>query len=331
MTAPAVTPLSATDPVRRAVAAWLAEFALAGPLLVAVSGGADSLALAGAIAAELRPGHRQPVAVTVDHQLQAGSGEQAELCAEQLRQLGFREIRLVPVDVDRVGGMEAAARRARQQILRELAADIGSGSPCPVLLGHTLDDQAETVLLGLARGSGPRSIAGMRRWHPPWGRPLLTVRRSDTENACAAMGITPWSDPHNIDPAFTRVRLRREVLPLLEQVLGGGVAPALARTADLLADDLLALDQIADRALDDAVGADGSLSRASVLTHPPAVRRRVLRHWLAGDGVPALTSQHLFRLDALLTARSGAAVRLPAGTDVVRDGMRLSVQHRPSA
>ncbi len=212
--------------VRRAVEAWLAGYAPAASVTVAVSGGPDSLALALAVADLGRAGR----SITVDHGLQDGSAEQAAAAAALVGDLGF-DARVIRVAVTGPGGMEAAARRARYAALAEHADG-------PVLLGHTMDDQAETVLLGLGRGSGPRSIAGMRPWTPPWGRPLLGVRRSDTLAACAGAGLTAWDDPHNADPAFTRVRLRREVLPLLDQVLGGGVVPALARTAELLADDL---------------------------------------------------------------------------------------------
>src|SRR5690348_15375182 len=139
------------------------------------------------------------------------------------------------------GGLEAAARRARYGALRAARPHPDS----PVLLGHTLDDQAETVLLGLGRGSGSRSLAGMTTWDPPWLRPLLGLRRADTEAACCAQDLPFWDDPHNADPRFTRVRLRREVLPLLEEVLGGGVAEALARTAAQLRDDGEVLDAAA--------------------------------------------------------------------------------------
>jgi tRNA(Ile)-lysidine synthase len=319
--------LPVADPVRRAVSDWLTEFAGAGPLVVAVSGGADSLALAAAVAAETAGDGRRAVAVTVDHGLQPGSALQADRCAEQLRRIGFSDVRIAAVTVGRTGGTEAAARTARYRALLQLAADLGSDGPAPVLLGHTLDDQAETVLLGLARGSGPRSVAGMRRWRPPWGRPLLAVRRGDTEKACAAVGLTPWSDPHNEDPAFTRVRLRTEVLPLLEQVLAGGVAAALARTADLLADDLQALDLIADLILPSVAAGPGLLEAATLAVEPPAVRRRIVRQWLAGQGISGLTADHLYRLDRLLDGRDGAAVRLPGGWDVTRSERYLRV-HR---
>ena len=313
------------EPVAAATARWLVRHAPDGPVTVACSGGPDSLALAIAVAGLGRAGR----SVTVDHQLQTGSAGQADLTAAVLAGLGFDPI-VVPVEVTGPGGLEAAARRARYRALT--GAAIG-----PVLLGHTLDDQAETVLLGLARGSGPRSIAGMAAWTPPWGRPLLGVRRAATEACCAAAGLAPWNDPHNADQRFVRSRLRAEVLPLLEEVLGGGVAPALARTAALMADDLAGLDEIsaqvgraAQRGPDRADSEGPSpgvvqgvdLDVESIVAQPAAVRRRVLRSWVAAIGAGALTADHLQRLDDLITRPvAGAAVRLPAAIDAtVLDG-----------
>ena len=141
-----------------------------------------------------------------------------------------------------------------------------------MLLGHTLDDQAETVLLGLARGSGGRSLAGMRRGFDGFARPLLDVRRDDTVTACQVEGLDVWDDPHNADPAFTRVRVRRTILPLLEDELGPGVARTLARTADQLRDDMALLDSLAD----DLLGArgrrrTGCRSRPSPTSRPRCV------------------------------------------------------------
>ena len=299
----------------------MAEHAPAGPLIVACSGGADSVALALAVRA-VAPG-RPVIGATVDHGLQDGSAARAEHTADLLRGIGCGPVERVTVTVGRIGGPEAAARQARYAALGELSA---AWAHAPVLLGHTRDDQAETVLLGLARGSGPRSIAGMRPWRPPWGRPLLGVTRSDTEATCAEAGLPPWRDPHNADPAFTRVRLRTEVMPLLEDVLGGGVRDALARTSDLMSDDLDALDRLAEAALDGARAGD-TLVAPALADLPAAVRRRVLRRWLAGMGARSLTHDHLARLDAQLADRHGPAqVRLPGGLDVWRRGDLLTVE-----
>ncbi|MEK7047119.1 tRNA lysidine(34) synthetase TilS, partial [Mycobacterium ulcerans] len=195
------------------------------------------------------------------------------------------------------GGLEAAARTARYGAL-------DAHRDGPVLLAHTLDDQAETVLLGLGRGSGARSIAGMRPHDPPWCRPLLGVRRGVTHDACRELGLTAWQDPHNSDRRFTRTRLRAEVLPLLEEVLGGGVAAALARTATALRADTELLDAIAAEALPTAV-VDFGLDTSVLATLPDPVRRRVIRSWLLAGGAIGLTDKQIRGVDALVTAWRG--------------------------
>ncbi|MBE7162731.1 MAG: tRNA lysidine(34) synthetase TilS [Williamsia herbipolensis] len=304
-------------PVERAVRAWLRRYDPGTRLVVAVSGGADSLALAWSVHRCIGP---RAVAVTIDHRLQPGSDRQADRVVRHLRDLGLDHVESRTVEVGTAGGPEAAARRARLGALRAVATDLGTD--VPILLGHTMDDQAETVLLGLARGSGPRSIAGMQQWRAPFGRPLLAVGRSDTEAACRAAGLEFWSDPQNVDARFTRVRLRHEVLPLVDEVLGGGVVPALARTADLLREDVEYLDERArellgrpgDRTAPDSIPLE-------LLDEHPALRRRMVRIWLQDNGIRELTADHLHRLDALRGSRPGAAVRLPGGVDVrVGDG-----------
>src|SRR6266545_3353698 len=186
-----------------------------------------------------------------------------------------------------------------------------------VLLGHTLDDQAETVLLGLGRGSGPRSIAGMRPADPPYLRPLLGIRRATTAAACAAEGLPAWADPHNADPRYRRARLRHEVLPLLEDVLGGGVAEALARTATLLRADLTALDAVAADLARERIRAADRVDVGALADLPDGLRRRLLRTWLRD--VPGLTSAHLTAIDHLLTGWHGQGpVSLPGGRRVTR-------------
>ncbi|MFC0429600.1 tRNA lysidine(34) synthetase TilS [Kutzneria buriramensis] len=289
-----------------------------GQLAVAVSGGADSLALAAAAQHQSRRLGLTVHGLIVDHGLQPGSDKVAAVAADQLTDLGLRA-QVLTVDVDGPGGMEAAARRARYAALR-------GALPAPdaiVLLGHTRDDQAETVLLGLGRGSGPRSIAGMRPLDPPWGRPLLAVTRAQTERACTAQGLTWWSDPHNADPSFTRVRLRQEVLPLLEDVLRGGVADALARTAAQLREDNDALDAIAAELL---VGDPAELAVEALAGTPAAIRRRVLRTWLRRRGVTELTDAQLRDVDALIGEwRGQGGVLLRGGLVAQRAHGRLQL------
>lgn len=269
---------------------------------VALSGGADSLALT-AVAAQSRP----TTALIVDHGLQPGSAAVARAAHDQALELGCVAAQMLRVEIGSSGGPEAAARTARYAALE------GARDGASVLVAHTLDDQAETVLLGLGRGSGARSIAGMRPYDPPWCRPLLGVRRTVTVGACAELGLTPWLDPHNADPRFTRVRLRREVLPLLEDVLGGGVAEALARTATALRDDGDTLDELAAAALA-TVSADGELDVAALTGMAVGVRRRVIRGWLLAGGANNLTDGQIRGVDRLVMdwrGRGGVAVGSP--------------------
>ncbi|WP_415972881.1 tRNA lysidine(34) synthetase TilS [Rhodococcus sp. 077-4] len=290
--------------VRHAVRGWLRVHP--GPVAVALSGGADSLALTAATVAEAS----NVRVLIVDHGLQAGSAEVAATAAAHAREFGVVDARVLTVDVSGSGGMEAAARRARYDALNRARGEAS------VLVAHTLDDQAETVLLGLGRGSGPRSIAGMAAFDAPWGRPLLGVRRSVTRAACVELGLTPFEDPHNTDTDFTRVRLRHEVLPLLEDVLGGGVAAALARTAEQLREDGRVLDAMAESVVD-AHAPD--LEVSAIDTLDPAVRRRVLRRWLLGRGVTSLTDRQLRAVDALVGRWTGqGGVALPGGTPDAR-------------
>jgi tRNA(Ile)-lysidine synthase len=280
--------------LRAAVAAFATDhLGTADRWCVALSGGPDSLALTG-IAASLRP----TTALIVDHGLQPGSAAVAATAREQAEQLGCVEAQIICVEVDGAGGPEAAARAARYRALADARRDR------PVLLAHTLDDQAETVLLGLGRGSGGRSIAGMRPYDPPWCRPLLGLRREITHAACAELGLSAWHDPHNADPRFTRSRLRHEVLPLLEEVLGGGVAEALARTATALRADTELIDSLIDQAMSTASTDDGLDAR--VLTAlPDPVRRGVIRSWLIAGGAIGLTDKQIRGVDTLVIAWRG--------------------------
>lgn len=310
-------PNPAVAEVRRAV-----RSALTGrrAVLVACSGGADSLALAAAAAFEAPRAGVAAGLITVDHGLQPGSSAQAQAVAAQAYELGFDPVEVVTVDVGTDGGPEAAARTARYAALDATAAALGAD----VLLGHTLDDQAETVLLGLGRGSGPRSIAGMRPVDGRYRRPFLNVRRATTEAACEALGLTPWDDPHNADPAYQRVRLRREVLPLLDDVLQGGVAEALARTASLVRDDVDALDELAAHHAGDVLDAE------ELEALPAAIRTRVLRAWARRKGTAPITAEHTRALDGLITDWHGQGpIDLPGGFAAVRASGRLTMRPHP--
>jgi tRNA(Ile)-lysidine synthase len=293
--------------------------------LVACSGGADSLALAGAVAFEAPRVGRAAGAVTVDHGLQEGSAERAEDVAKVLTGLGLDPVLVRAVRVTGPGGPEAAARRARYEALDGVVAD---RAPAVLLLGHTLDDQAETVLLGLARGSGARSLAGMAPRAGHRLRPLLDLERATVREACARMGLDAWEDPHNLDPRFARSRVRHEALPALERALGPGIAAALARTAGMLRADADTLDLLADGLFEEAASGSGGggrrdarpagpeLAVAPLERAPESLRTRVLRRAALAAGCPAsaLTARHVRELDRLVTEWRGQAhIDLPGG------------------
>lgn len=296
-------------------------------VVVACSGGADSLALAaGAVFVAPRLGWRVGL-VTVDHQLQEGSAERAGQVARWAREQGFDPVEVATVEVGAVGGPEAAAREARYAALAEAARRLGAAT---VLLGHTRDDQAETVLLALARGAGPRGLAGMpaHRLHAGvrFSRPLLDVPRAACRAACAAQDLTPWEDPHNTDPSYARARVRADALPALVAALGEGVVANLARSAALLGEDADLLDGLAGQALARCRTPRG-LSADALGGLPTALRTRVLHAWAAELGAPraALAHRHVVALDALVTAwRGQGATLLPGGIAVSRRAGELT-------
>lgn len=317
-------------------------------VLVACSGGPDSVALAAAtawVAPRLGLGGG---AVVVDHGLQDGSAEVAAAAARGCRTLGLAPVEVVRVDVGSPlggDGPEARARTARLAALAEVAGRAGASA---VLLGHTRDDQAETVLLGLARGSGARSLAGMAAqvgMAPLAGgagvvllRPLLDLPRSVVRTAAAETGVPLWDDPHNDDAAFARSRVRGTVLPAVEAALGAGAVAALARSARLLRADADALDGWAGRVLADPavarVDGDGvDLDVAALAGLPVAVRTRVLLQSALRAGVPAkrITAGHVESVDALVAGwRGQGPVTLPSGVVAARRCGRLRIAARPT-
>jgi tRNA(Ile)-lysidine synthetase-like protein len=342
-------PHPAVAAVRRAVAAGLADLPPGAPVLVACSGGPDSLALAAGAAFvadrdRRRGGPGRAVgAVVVDHGLQPGSADVAARAADACRALGLDPVEVVRVHPRGPGGPEAAARDARYAALHAAAERAGAVA---VLLGHTRDDQAEGVLLGLARGSGARSLAGMPAARGLLRRPLLALARAQTVAACAALGLDPWLDPTNTpaadeDDAPARSRVRARVLPVLEAELGPGVAAALARTADLLREDADALDALAAdllaRALlpaapddgDAGAGAGLDLDVALLDGAPAALRHRALRAAAVRAGAPAgaVNRTHVAALAALVTGwRGQGPVHLPGHVAVHRGCGRLSLR-----
>ena len=291
---------------------------------VACSGGADSLALAAGLAwldAHEPDPLRRSCAMVVDHGLQPGSNAVAASVAQVLDGLGLPAT-VVAVHVDGVGGLEASARDARYTALT-------SGDVDTVLVGQTMDDQAETVLLGLARGSGTRSLAGMapvsHRGRVRLVRPLLGLRRGTTVQACADWGLSVWHDPMNQDSSFARVRARR-LLPELDAALGPGVVEALARTAALARVDADQLDAEAAHLLAQT-NLDAGLPVAVVREAPVALPGRLVRQWLAGYGVLELSHERTEAVLRLVDQWHGqSGVDLPGGAQVVRMGNQLTIR-----
>ncbi|MGN6414977.1 tRNA lysidine(34) synthetase TilS [Flexivirga sp.] len=346
-------PHPAVAACRRQVRAALSEAGMGAgrTVLIAVSGGADSLALAAAVAFEAPKLRITTVAIVVDHQLQAGSGEVALRATEQCRDLGVDHAQVRTVEVAATGdGPEAAARWERYAALADAAASYGASA---VLLGHTRDDQAETVLLALARGSGPRAVTGMApvafgletqsrssaAARPTgggtrpvgdlvWLRPLLDVTRAQTHAACAALRLEPWHDPHNGDPRYLRVRVRR-ALTDLEDDIGPGVVAGLARTADLIREDLTFLDDWAAQRADELGATSWPVDALSAL--PTPLRTRVWRELLRRAGAPSASvgKVHIDAVDALVTRWHGQQpIHVPGGLQVRRDAGLIEVEAR---
>ena len=310
---------------RRVVRNALAHFEPGDRILLAVSGGADSLLLASATNLEAIKVGIQLSALVVDHQLQNGSGEVALGAQKKLIELGITDANVVQVLVDENlgnGGLEASARRARYEALDAEADRI---SAVAIFLGHTEDDLAETVLLGLARGSGTRSLSGMAFQVGRYVRPFLELSRAQVLAACKESGIEYWSDPHNQDLSFARVRVRNEILPIMEKEIGPGISKALARTSRILREDADALDLIAGDIF--ASLADPAQIPIELIAEvPSAVRKRVIKRAIEAMGAPTLTAEQIVEVDALVAAWKGqGAVALAGGITARRDSGRLTL------
>jgi len=318
---------TAVPAVRNAVRNLLENYETGDTVLVAVSGGADSLALAYALAVEAEKLVITVVGVTVDHQLQSESASQAQKVVAQLAKFGLNCV-IQKVTVDIKDGLEASARKARYKAINQVAKQ---KKAVAVFLGHTKDDQAETVLLGLARGSGTRSLSGMAYHNGIYVRPLLEITRIQNEEFCKEIGLDYWSDPHNLDQQFARVRVRTEALPILEKSIGPGISDALARSSHLLRDDADALDDWAYR---EEVQLDlHNLDCAHLETLPRAIRSRILRTAIYAAGAPSgsVSADHVGAVEALISAWKGqGALNMPGGVKVERISGRLSLlPHRP--
>jgi len=313
--------------LRQGLLASLADLEAGDTVLVGLSGGADSLSL---LKCAVVVGKAQSInvgAVIIDHQIQAESAKTSQVAAQAATDLGADPVLIFNVDVATgpgIGGMEAAARDARRQAFARVAVEHNAKA---ILLGHTLEDQAETVLLGLARGSGARSLSGMRAAEGIYRRPFLNVDRETVRSE--VKDLVAFEDPHNSDTKFSRVRVRNTILPILESELGPGVTQALVRSADLLRDDADALDAIASAEISRHNLTDLECSELELL--PRAIRTRILRSAIYAAGAPSgsISADHIGAVEALITSWHGQGlVSLPGGVKVERISGRLSLSNQ---
>jgi len=305
--------------IRKAVKPWITDSSQT--ILFGCSGGADSMALA--LALFLEANQTKVIPVVVDHGLQDGSAQITSQTISKLKEIGYAQVETAVAQVKITDGLEASARRARYQIFNQF---IDTYRPKYFLLAHTLNDQAETVLLGLARGSGARSLSGMAVENNIYVRPLLKISRQTTVAACHEGGIEIWSDPHNDDLRFARVRARKNALPILEENLGPGITEALVRSADLLRDDADALDSFALEYFAQTDSLNLSVNELERL--PRAIRTRVLRLAIYQAGAPAgsLSAEHINGAEALISDWHGQKeLSLPGDVKLLRNSGRITL------
>lgn len=303
--------------IRKSVKPWVSGETI----LFGCSGGTDSMALAVALLKESN--NSKIIPVVVDHGLQSNSAEITAQTVAKLKELGYSEVATARANVEVTDGLEASARRARYLIFKQF---IDSYQPKYFMLAHTLNDQAESVLLGLARGSGARSLSGMATVNNIFVRPLLKNTRAQTEAACIEAGIKVWDDPHNLDERFARVKVRRNLLPIFEENLGPGITEALARTADLLRDDADALDDFANQYFSQTDASN--LDVAELERLPKAIRTRVLRLAIYKAGAPSgmLSADHIASAEALISDWHGQKeVSLPGNVKLSRISGRITL------
>ncbi len=305
--------------IRKTVKPWLNDSVQ--PVLFGCSGGTDSMALA--VALFMERSNTKVIPIVIDHGLQEGSAQITSQTVDRLKQIGFIQVESARAQVTMTDGLEASARRARYQLFNQF---IETYQPKYFLLAHTLNDQAENVLLGLARGSGARSLAGMAVKNNIFVRPLLKISREVTTAACSEAGIEIWSDPHNEDLRFTRVRVRKNLLPIIEDNLGPGITEALVRSADLLRDDADALDGFASEYFNQAD--PFSLDVKELERLPKAITTRVLRLAIYKAGAPAgsLSAEHIAAAQALISDWHGQKeVSLPGNVKLLRNSGRITL------
>ena len=308
--------------IRKAVKPWLENNSQS--ILFGCSGGTDSMALALALFIESE--NRNIIPIVVDHGLQPESAQVTLDTIEKLKKIGYKQMETAKAQVIITDGLEASARRARYKIFNQF---IDAYDAKYFLLAHTLNDQAESVLLGLARGSGTRSLSGMAIENNKFIRPLLKISREITQAACIEGGVEIWEDPHNNDQRFTRVRVRQNVLPVIEENLGPKITEALARSSDLLRDDADALDSFANEFFNHVDKLN--LEVVDLERLPKAIRTRVLRLAIynAGSPIGSLTADHIGSVESLVSDWHGQKeVALPGNVKVFRNSGRIILSNQ---
>jgi tRNA(Ile)-lysidine synthase len=291
-------------------------------VIVAVSGGADSLLLAHCLMVEGKNHALGITAVIVDHQLQDNSLEIANGTKSKLLDMGISDVAVIPVTVIKRDGLEADARSARYAALDAKAQTLNARA---IFLGHNQNDLAESVLLGLTQGSGTKSLAGMASHNGIYIRPFLGITREEVINACQEAGIEYWSDPHNEDERFTRVKIRNRILPLMESLIGPGIKEALARSARIFREDSDALESLTDEIF--ATIPNPAMIEVALLEKlPTALRKRVMRRAISRLGANRISAEQLDWVDALISDwRGQGPVALPAGITARRESGRLAL------
>ncbi|MEO8359535.1 MAG: tRNA lysidine(34) synthetase TilS [Vicinamibacteria bacterium] len=310
-----------TPPLVSAVRRSLGSAGLLRPgvtVISALSGGPDSVALLDAL---LRAGKKvgiNVVAAHLDHAIRDDSRADAAFCEElcDRYRVRIRTGRSQPsTQAVKEGGREEAARLSRYSFLRRVAREENAGA---ILLGHTLDDQAETVLMRLMRGSGSLGLSAMRPWDGELLRPLLESRRSTVIAHLIAHRLPYRTDPTNLDPSFVRNRVRHELLPLLADRFNPNITEALGRTARTLAEESAALREVAAQLLDRAVATsvDGMAIELAVMKASPEglVKTAVREALKRAGGLRSVSSVHIDGLWNLINeSRGGSSLPLPGG------------------
>lgn len=289
------------------------------PYVVGVSGGADSMALAAAMVAE----NYEVYALSVDHQLQAGSTAVSQRAIRQLRQLGAHGA-VVQVEIEPGENIEAAARTARYAALSTPGLD--------VVVAHTRNDQAETALLQLLRAnlSAMQTYSTLRAPQQQVGlyRPLLNISRQDTAQAAQELQLEIWQDPHNADTNFRRVALRKEVLPLLAEITGGDPTTSIAQAAQLAQQRQDYIAQVAAEVLEEVLGPEtattSQLRVGSIVQHHQVIIQETLQLWLRRFGIAPTQAQRSALLSLLLDWHGQGKIALSGGWAVYR---RKSILH----